>query len=366
MKFSEDNLLVFFFGSPAIGFSSYPAEYIDIVGAYDKSIAEFRLECDYLININKSVIRYTEYGLSGVGSGQKGTRGGRNFGIFIQINGLQLNQEGQRKIIHYIDDFIKRGLMEQVKIFRQNNTAPKYYEISSFDDIGKSLDQLIELFKKQFITDFAKYVEPIPFKGSKEINLIQIENQKDNNSDNHHIKETPQYQEKDYNKIPYQGKDKEDKKSTNNESSISKKDARKPLVISQQPLLILAVPIFFLFVLHITHITSHNEETVQLHERIKQLEAQLDNRNDSYTDDIVIPIEEESDDEDKLVIQHPGRYKVKGGDTLGKIVRDYNQRYGTEFTIKRIAKINKLRDVSEKGAKEPNFHIVPNQVLKFE
>ncbi len=150
----SSNIKIFLFGSPGIGFSSYPSHFVDKVKNLDNSKSSKSTTCIYSIEGERSTVKYCEYGLAG--KGQHGNvRGGRNFGIYIEILGHKLNRDGMNKIVPYIEEFIKEGIISNINVdmFNLHNDV-KHYTIFSFDDMSPTLDRLIAKFKENFLSDF--------------------------------------------------------------------------------------------------------------------------------------------------------------------------------------------------------------------
>lgn len=160
MELDKQHVEVFFFGSPAEGFTSYPSSFSNRVNGLDKATADYKLECRYRVSQNGTRIQYAEYGLTGIGQHGK-SRGGRNFGIWVDIQGYKIDEIGRTKILEYIKEFINDGIVKNSNIFKEDNSKSKHFIINSFNDVASDLDKLINAFKEHFIQDFKEHFRPI-------------------------------------------------------------------------------------------------------------------------------------------------------------------------------------------------------------
>ncbi|MEM8999747.1 MAG: hypothetical protein AAGB24_05740 [Bacteroidota bacterium] len=171
MYIQEKDITVFFFGSPGDGFSSFPKEYVKLVKSLDTGKSTQPEMCIYTEINKKTVIRYVEYNLTGIGN-TGNVRGGRNFGLYISIEGYEISSNGRDKILDYVRNFIAQGIVDNEYIFKRNSN-PKYYIISSFSTISGTLKQLIARFVEHFLIDFKDYLIPISNqRKEKSIDLI--------------------------------------------------------------------------------------------------------------------------------------------------------------------------------------------------
>lgn len=171
MTVDKQQIDVFFFGSPGEGFTAYPSQFSNKVNGLDKSNSSHKLECKYIVKDNKTKIQYAEYGLTGVGQHGK-SRGGRNFGIWIEIKGKKLDEDGTEKVLNYIKTFINEGILLKTNLFDKDSSSNiKHYVITSFNEVSDTLDKWIEVFKEHFIADFKDNFQSITINDSYTIDL---------------------------------------------------------------------------------------------------------------------------------------------------------------------------------------------------
>ncbi len=172
MLLEINDIEVFFFGSPESGFSSYPKRYVNIVNAYDIARSENEYRCNFNIISNKFIINYVEYGLRGITSDNH-IRGGRVFGIRIELDGYKIKKEGQEKICSYLEGFIELGIKKHSGLF-DVSLDYKQYSVSSFNQVSDKLDLLIIRYKENFLIDFKEFLIPI-IKTIKEKEQLKLE-----------------------------------------------------------------------------------------------------------------------------------------------------------------------------------------------
>ncbi len=212
MTIQEKDITVFFFGSPANGFSSFPKNYVGLVKSLDLARAKQNITCTYEIIENKSVVKYIIYNLTGVGvKGNNSSRGGRNFGVWIEFTGYQLNEQGKDEIVDYIDNWIQKGIVQNAQIFKDNK--PLHYIVYSFSEVEDKLESLRNGIIQNLIKNFSSNIISIIDNDRIQFNLIPIQEDKtiDNNNEiinTHNINESNQIQIKgteknkeDYNRI---------------------------------------------------------------------------------------------------------------------------------------------------------------------
>ena len=256
---TDSNIKLIFFGSPGAGFSAYPAEYTDLVGGLDKSTREYRKECFYSILSNGSRIKYVEYGLTGVGQ-HGNSRGGRNFGLWIELNGWKIDDLGQKKLVSYIDDFVDGGVVESIGVFGKEPHTKRHYIIFSFDDVKNGLDRLNKAFVSNFMTEFKEHLSPIEGNEKRIVHDLIVrekpvpkktQHMSANGNDNKHV--LPQTHSQ----------------TGGNENSTRPKNTRgsrfpyKPDLHKILTLASLAL-IFFLLLLHARHVRKVNHELIKI------------------------------------------------------------------------------------------------------
>ena len=147
---SEKDITIFIFGAPpGSGFSSFPSKYVDLVSGLDKSDTEYRLECNYHVVPSASRIIYAEYGLADNTDNQN-KRGGRNFGIWIEIQKHGIAEECYEKVSFFINQFLNHKLVDELGIFKEINGL-KHYEIYTFQIVADRLSEILNSFPKNFI-----------------------------------------------------------------------------------------------------------------------------------------------------------------------------------------------------------------------
>jgi hypothetical protein len=172
MEFNE--VTIFFYGAPGEGFTAYPNTYLELAKGQDKSPGEYNPQCVYQLNSRLSIINYTEYNLTGIGN-QGGIRGGRNFGIWIEIKNYKLTKSGQKHIVSFITDFVENGIVEKSGLFERDK-HPKHYVVTSFNEVEVVLDKLLMVFKDKFIAEFSEHLTKINVKSEEcSINLMKSE-----------------------------------------------------------------------------------------------------------------------------------------------------------------------------------------------
>lgn len=255
MKIGKEHITVFFFGSPGEGFTSYPSNYSSLVNGLDQSTSKYKLECKYIVHANKTKIQFAEYGLTGIGQHGK-SRGGRNFGVWVEIKDCKINDLGQKKILKYISEFIKNGIIENVEIFREDNSKAKHYLVYSFNDIGSELDKLIEVFKDHFISDFNDYFQPILESDSYIIDLNPIKV----------VNKTPKPSITFSEKEIYSEIDIEEKSESGSKKKTINLDYHKLIT------LILTLVSLFLIISHLIHNSKSNDFKEDIEKRLQSIE----------------------------------------------------------------------------------------------
>lgn len=351
MNIEPQNISIFFFGSPGEGFSSHPTEHLSYVKALDRSQEDYELVCNYIVERNKSTIKYIEYGLTG--NGQDGTaRGGRNFGIWIQIRDFKFEKKHHHEIIPHIKVFIEEVLIDVVKIFDKKGETLNY-NIFSFDEVRGTLDKLITPFIEHFIEDFNDYLTPISEKDLRSYNLNKKEEETISTAVVS-INETSQ-----------------DENQNDAETSDNKVDDRivskiidilKKLKWSFLWLLVLG-----LLVSHIYHINKSKEFRENIYKELKKIKR-FSNQSpfEDQDDDLADRHQQDEEQENKALMTQQNRllvYIVKRGENLGSIVRAYNDQYKTIFTTKQIATYNDIEVKVEGG--RINYPLKINQKINF-
>jgi len=161
MELKRDNITFFLFGSPADGFSVFPPEsgYLDMVRGLDNSSGKGR-KCTYSLHQNGFKLFYVEYGLSGINNSEN-NRSGRNFGVWLEVKGVEMGQEGVEKLRDYVFEFLEEGIVQKGGLFKVSHDGLKHYIIKSFMKQKHELSHLIDSFVKNFINGFDKYTIPL-------------------------------------------------------------------------------------------------------------------------------------------------------------------------------------------------------------
>ncbi len=172
---------VFIFGAPGQGFSSYPSNYSNLVSGFDQSGKRFGESIsEYVVKPNKSIIIHVLYGLTGIG--QDGNlRGGRNFGVWIEIAGHKVKEEHFASIHEFLMNFLEKGAYNpNLGLFDQGHGKIEKYQVFSFDELKSPLDKLLELLVVDFIKKFSNQL--VPTEGNEndvyELDPEKIDNKK--------------------------------------------------------------------------------------------------------------------------------------------------------------------------------------------
>lgn len=156
---TEEAITIFFFGSPSgSGFTSYPSNYLGLASGLDKSESAYRLESSYQIENNKSILKYIEYGLNGI-SKDGSQRGGRNFGIWIEILEYKITSDNEA-ILTFLKDWVKEALIDHANVFDVID-GKKYYKVITFDEVDQELNQVISTFPQHLINEFKNNIKSI-------------------------------------------------------------------------------------------------------------------------------------------------------------------------------------------------------------
>lgn len=169
---SKESIKVFLFGSPADGFTAYPSRHKEFAKRFDISQKDYSLKCVYTVKHNICTIYHAEYGLRGVCQDGSSSRGGRNFGVCITIEGVQINEKGQQEIKEFIEGFIEKGIVERTSVFRLDQNKKKFFNIKSFNEYKDELEHLLNLFRENFTRIFNNYFEKINNKKDVVIYLV--------------------------------------------------------------------------------------------------------------------------------------------------------------------------------------------------
>jgi len=152
---------VYFSGSPSGGFSSYPIEYLNKTETSDSNSHEKGTEVSSLkINNNITSIHYIFYG---IGSKRNGKRGGRSFGIWIDIEGYMIPKEQYRNLYHSLKKLFLNGIVnnDDAFILEQIN-GNVVYTISSFRENASMFQRLQNMVERVFWNDFGDKLQEIP------------------------------------------------------------------------------------------------------------------------------------------------------------------------------------------------------------
>ena len=167
MEFTDkDFISVYFSGSPENGFQAYPPEYLYSVKKSDNSSKDSGIVSEYGKTENKVTISYIQYGILESIDGSKG-RGGRNFGIWIELIGYELTKKGGNLIYSFLEEtFNNIKLYDNIKIIEEYDSTI-YYVLSSFSQEKGMLDPVLEKIKKEFLSTFTIGSYLLPIKNQK-------------------------------------------------------------------------------------------------------------------------------------------------------------------------------------------------------
>ncbi len=338
------NINVFFFGSPGDGFAAFPADYTRLVSGYDRAERDYKLECMYEITPANSVIRYVEYGLTG--EGQHGTsRGGRNFGIWVELEGLMVNSNGQKKILDFLKEFVQMGIINKAHVLKASGSS-KHYTIFSFNEVSEKLVQLQKVFAANFVNDFHTYFEPVNEDSIRKIDLNPAPKKERKSNQAYSSKDLYNPQTKTYQKIAIKEKER---------AAAPRKEYHK---INAFVLLVLLSLIVWQSVQTCSSIRFKD----QVNDRLKKLErigdspSEFMEKQEGEVTMSTIEMDDEPKDSITPVPNHPGVYEVKSGENLKQIVIDYNNNYGTDFNTDQIRVLNGINK---------NHDINAGQEIKF-
>lgn len=328
---NKEQIEVFFFGSPAEGFTSYPTKYSNLVNGLDKSTSKHKVECKYYINQKRSRINYIEYGLTGIGQHGK-SRGGRNFGVWIEIDNLKINSDGQKKILDYIEDFINEGIVKNANIFDDNSNNKRHFLINSFNDVATKLDKLVNIFKNNFLTDFKNYLEPII---EDESVLVDLNPEKivEKIKDEPFITMTNSSFEDD--KV----KNRKTKKNRNSKRANDKIRFSFSKINTLLLIILLLLSLFGGGKSDSQELENHKLRIKSLNDEIEVLQRQLSIKKNS--------IQSSNNNLDTSSEIKNRSHTVKSGETLRKIVIEFNEANGSNFSTEQIAEFNNISDISK-------------------
>jgi len=339
MNLNKEQISVFFFGSPGDGFTSYPIRFSNLVSGLDKSSKNYKLECKYLIKQNKSIINYVEYGLTGIGQDRTSSRGGRNFGIWIELIGHKISDLGQQKILTYINEFIQNGIMKNADIFSKDSHKSKHYLIFSFDEVSDKLDQLIDKLEEHFITDFDEYLLPTIESDNYVIDLNPIKE----------IKKVlqPNFRN-DFNTETIDNDNKVDEKIKEKYSF----DYHKLIT------LVLLVLFIALFISHIIHIKNNNNFKIEIEKKLnnkgsikfeepKQISNQGVQKLKKDEEDKTIDEEDKTKEETDSIYDYVEVTSINGAKGLWNFVNIYNKQPGNKtHTLEEVRELNDFKGES--------------------
>ncbi|NEQ49032.1 MAG: LysM peptidoglycan-binding domain-containing protein [Leptolyngbya sp. SIO3F4] len=318
-----DKLLVFFFGSPAEGFTSYPENYLSLVHGLDRSSSEYYRECQYAVNQDGSRIQYIEYGLTGIGKNNT-SRGGRNFGIWIQLEDFKISEHNQTQILPFLEEFITKGIVENTSIFKVDSTGRKHFQIDSFSEVSRDIDQLIEAFKENFIHDFHHKVEKVSIIDNKSTELII---NKKNKSTSYGLQTS--FTKNEAESIEFE----------NTKQKEIYANSQLPAITKINTVFIIIILIALVYNLNLSF---KNRSII---ERISQ--------NLTKDSKVHLPEEQIIDTPSKPHAQqghgnlNRDTHTVKKGETLREIVINYNEKNNTQFDTDSIAMLNNIDDISK-------------------
>ncbi|AUP78333.1 LysM peptidoglycan-binding domain-containing protein [Flavivirga eckloniae] len=328
---NKEQIEVFFFGSPAEGFTSYPTKYSNLVNGLDKSTSKHKVECKYSINQKRSRVKYIEYGLTGIGQHGK-SRGGRNFGVWIEIENLKINPIGQKKILDYIEDFINKGIVKNANIFDDNSNNERHFLINSFNDVATKLDKLINVFKNNFLTDFKSYLEPIL---DDESVLVDLNPERIVEK----IRDAPFITSINSSLEDDKVKKSEIEQNRNSERAIDKMKFSFSKINTLILIILLLLTLFGGGKSSNEEIENYKLRIKSLNDEIEVLEGQLSvykNKAPSSNNNLNTSSEIKN-----------RSHTVKSGETLRKIVIEFNESNGSNFSTDQIAEFNKISDISK-------------------
>ena len=332
MKEEKPTIDVVFLGSPGDGFSSFPSTYSNLVSGYDRAERSYRLDCFYEITAKQSIVKYIEYGLTG--NGEHGTsRGGRNFGIWITIEGHMVTPKGQKKLLAYLKEFVEQGIVKNANVLEVKGKT-KNYTIFSFGEVANKLEKLQDAFKEYFISDFENEITPIQESAIGEKDLNPKEKVIPKNSESPCSTFSPTSTWNPQNKKPSHSKTKKEKSTSGNNLLL--------YIIIVGLLFIILMQAMVWFSMEklenkLSLFLNNIERTVSTNQTSNTIKVQTKNE----------PNEVEDKEEEEIIEERPLSYTVKSGDNLKQIVMDYNKLYNTKFTTEEIEQFNNIMDRSK-------------------
>jgi hypothetical protein len=167
---------VYFSGSPSGGFSSFPIEYLNRTETSDSNSFGKGTERSTLkVKNSVTTICYIFYG---IGSKTKGKRGGRSFGIWIDIEDYLLPKEEYANIYKSLKNLFYAGIVENDEVFiieKENGNI--VYSIDSFRENASIFQSLQKMVIRVLWEDFGDKLQKIPpnYNGTF-VNLIPKKN----------------------------------------------------------------------------------------------------------------------------------------------------------------------------------------------
>lgn len=332
MTVSKSIITVYFYGSPANGYTIYPTDtrLLEKLKFKDSSSDDIDLSCYYDVKDGKFQLYYTEYGLTGVGNSSR-SRGGRNFGILLQINGFGISDEGLLKIVDYLDEFVSVYLTKKINIFEEGQ-RPRHYEIQSFQRVGEKLDVAINTFSEHFLSDFNKNLQELHSNNESRVILVPSEKPKEENKElgrSWIVNKTEQDGTVHLGKMNNSKKEKQES-TRKREADLGK--MFKPI------LLVLFTLLLFLFIW----------QTYSVSTRFNQVEKELSelNKKLKISDKAVSSHQGIRPDRSQKRVKAgakniPAYVTVKAGEGLASVVDRFNQMYHTNVTQNMVLEWNK-------------------------
>ena len=150
---------VIYLGLLPAGFETLPSEKYQYYDRYNKNKKAGEVDILYVQDSGITRLIYLAHGF--IGANKRGdTRGGRNLGFSIELNGLELSEEllnvRRNDLTTFLSSFFSKALLDKNSTIVKSVGSSKQFVINNFDEQRDYLETIGSVLLEQFFNRFSK------------------------------------------------------------------------------------------------------------------------------------------------------------------------------------------------------------------